>query len=248
MHETWIKNGNRDTVHETNAGFCLKRISWSAIFAGVIAALIVHILLALLGTAIGATSVDWYQDQKSFQHLGIGALVWTALNMLISTVVGSYIAGRLAPHEGALHGLLMFGVSTIIALWLAILLASNLIGSAFNVIGAGANAFGRSLSVIASPISNMVQEKLRNTNVDNLQNEFKNMLGSEKSELQSEKLYKLKHQAEQAARETAYQATSVTAKMSWYAFFMLVIESILAAMMGRIGRRNQLNQNECHDE
>ena len=50
MHETRINNGPTETITETHAGLPLKRISWSAVFAGVIGALIVHILLTLLGT------------------------------------------------------------------------------------------------------------------------------------------------------------------------------------------------------
>ena len=60
--------------------------------------------------------------------------------MLIALAVGSYVAGRLAQREGALHGLLMFGVSTLITLWLAISLASGIIGGAFNILGSGFNA------------------------------------------------------------------------------------------------------------
>ena len=336
MHETRINNGTTETITtETHAGLPLKRISWSAVFAGVIGALIVHILLTLLGTAIGATTVDPQQEQNPLQHLGTGALIWTGLSMLIAMAVGSYLAGRLAQREGALHGLLMFGLSTLFTIWLAVSLASSLIGGAFNIIGAGFQAAGSGISAAAPTVTDYAKQKLQenNINLDDLQNELQTTLRQTgKPELQPENLQQdvnseannaenqakntaqnpqnadtditkwisgvmnrhsdtlqaadrdalkniikartgksdqeveqivsqteqsyqkamqqyqqLKQQAEQKAREAAEQAAAATAKASWYAFFMLLIEAVLAAVMGRIGRRTQPRQVLSHE-
>ncbi|MDY0926407.1 hypothetical protein SOM41_08590 [Enterobacter sp. CFBP8995] len=335
MPETRINNGGVETVHENHVGLPLKRISWSAVFAGVIAALIIHILLGILGTAIGATTIDPQQEQNPLQHLGTGALIWTGVSMLIAMAVGSYVAGRLAQREGAMHGLLMFGVSTILTLWLAITLATGIIGGAFNILGAGVNAVGSGISAAAPSLTNMAKEKLQesNINLDDLKNELQTTLRqTDKSELQPENLQKdvnneannaqnqaeqtaqnpqnadndvanwlkgvmnrhsdtlqaadrdalkniikartgksdqeveqivtkteesykkavqqyqqLKQQAEQKAREVAEQAAAATAKASWFTFFMLVIEAVLAALMGRVGRKTQPRQVLSHE-
>lgn len=335
MPETRINNGSVDTVHDVHGGLPLKRISWSAVFAGVIAALIIHILLGILGTAIGATTIDPQQEQNPLQHLGTGALIWTGVSMLIAMGVGSYVAGRLAQREGAMHGLLMFGVSTILTLWLAITLATGVIGGAFNILGAGVNAVGNGISAAAPSLTNMAKEKLQesNINLDDLKNELQTTLRQTgKTELQPENLQKdvnneannaqnqaeqtaqnpqnadndlanwlkgvmnrhsdtlqaadrdalkniikartgksdqeveqivtqteesykkavqqyqeLKQQAEQKAREVAEQAAAATAKASWFTFFMLVIEAVLAALLGRVGRRTQPRQVLSHE-
>ena len=335
MPETRINNGSVDTVHDVHGDLPLKRISWSAVFAGVIAALIIHILLGILGTAIGATTIDPQQEQNPLQHLGTGALIWTGVSMLIAMGVGSYVAGRLAQREGAMHGLLMFGVSTILTLWLAITLATGVIGGAFNILGAGVNAVGNGISAAAPSLTNMAKEKLQesNINLDDLKNELQTTLRQTgKTELQPENLQKdvnneannaqnqaeqtaqnpqnadndlanwlkgvmnrhsdtlqaadrdalkniikartgksdqeveqivtqteesykkavqqyqeLKQQAEQKAREVAEQAAAATAKASWFTFFMLVIEAVLAALLGRVGRRTQPRQVLSHE-
>ncbi|QDY42712.1 TIGR04086 family membrane protein [Candidatus Pantoea soli] len=335
MPEIRTHNGITDTVSDTRTGLPLKRISWSAVFAGVIAALIVHILLGLLGAAIGATSIDPQQEQNPLQHLGTGALIWSAASMLIAMAVGSYIAGRLAQREGALHGLLMFGVSTIITLWLAVSLASGIIGGAFNILGSGMNALGSGISAVAPSVTNMAKEKLQenNINLNDLQNELETTLRQTgKSELQPEKLkqdanseannaenqakqtaqnpqnadndisgwirgvlsrhsdtlqaadrdalkniikartgksdqeaeqivnqteqsyqkavqqyQQLKQEAEQKAREAAEKAAAATAKASWIAFFTLLIEAVLAAVLGGVGRRTQPAQVLSHE-
>lgn len=335
MAETRISNGTTQTVATTPAGLPLKRISWSAVFAGVICALIVHILLALLGTAIGATTIDPMEENNPLQHLGTGALVWTAINMLLAMAAGSYVAGRLAQREGAMHGLLMFGLSTLFTIWLAVSLASSVLGGAMNIVGSGFQALGSGISAAAPSVTQMAKDKLQENdiNLGDLQNELENTLRQTgKPELQPENLQQdankeaqnaenqaadtakqpqnadtdltnwlrgimdrhsdtlqaadrdalkniikartgksdqevdqivtqteqsyqqamqkyqeLKQQAEQKAREAAEQAAAATAKASWYAFFMLIIEAILAGVMGMIGRRTQPHQVLSHE-
>lgn len=325
MAEPWINDGV--VVTESAGGLPLKRISWSAVIAGVIAALIVHLLLGILGTAIGASVIDPQQESNPLEHIGTGALIWTGASMVLAIIAGGYVAGRLAQREGALHGLLMFGVSTLITLWLAFSLASGVIGGAFSILGAGASAVGSGVSAVAPSIGNIAKEKLQenNINLDQLQNELQTTLRQTgKPELQPEKLQQdvskeangaedqaketaqnpqnadndivnwiqgvinrhsdtlqaadrealknvikartgksdqeaeqivnqtaesyqkavaqfqqLKQQAEQKAREAAEKAAAVTAKASWFTFFILIIEAVLAAVFGRIGRRTQ---------
>ncbi|WP_130831039.1 YrzE family protein [[Erwinia] mediterraneensis] len=336
MPETWKNSGRTETVttHEEH-GLPLKRISWSAVFAGVICALVVHVLLTLLGTAIGATTVDPMEEPNPLQNLGTGALVWTGIEMLIAMAAGSYIAGRLAQREGALHGLLMFGISTLFTIWLAITLVSSVVGGAMNVLGAGFQAIGSGISAAAPSVTQMARDKLQenNINLDDLQNELETTLRQTgKPELQPENIegdvnreannaqnqaqdtashpqsadtdlanwirgvmnrhadtlqaadrdalkniikartgksdqeveqivtqteqsyqqavqqyQQLKQQAEQKAREAAEQAAAATSKASWFAFFMLIIEAILAGVMGMVGRRTQPRQVLSHE-
>ncbi|MDK2634989.1 hypothetical protein QMZ93_16790 [Pantoea stewartii subsp. indologenes] len=330
MADTRINNGYTDPLVTGTAGLPLKRISWSAVFAGVICALIIHILLTLLGTAIGATTIDPLQEGNPFKHLGTGALVWTAIEMLLAIVAGAYVAGRLAQREGALHGLLMFGISTVITIYLAVSLASSVLGGAMNILGTGFQAVGQGISAAAPSVTQMAKDKLQenNINLNDMQRELETTLRQTgKPELQPEKLkqdanneaqnaenqanntanhpqtadtdlanwfkgvidrhadtlqaadrealkniikartgksdqeaeqivnqaeqsyqqamkkyQELKQQAEQKAREAGEQAAKATAKASWYAFFILIIEAVLAGVMGMVGRRTQPRQ------
>jgi len=53
------------------------------------------------------------------------------------------------------------------------------------------------------------------------------------------KYEQLKQQAEQKSRELAEKAAAATAKAAWFTFFMLIVEAVLASVMGMIGRRTQ---------
>ncbi|WP_243701526.1 hypothetical protein [Sodalis ligni] len=316
-----------DTLVEPVNGVPLKRISWSAVFAGVIISMVVYLLLAILGTAVGASTIDPLKEQNPLEGLGTGAAIWTGASMLIAIAAGAYFSGRLAQREGALHGLLMFGVNTLICAWFLIVVVNSAMSGAMSVVGSGLQIVGKGISAAAPPVTQMVKDKLgeNNINLDSLQNEIETTLRQTgKSELQPENLQnkaqgeannaqnqasdtanhpqtadtdvanfiqgliqrnqdtfqaadrdalkniikartgksdqeadqtvdqieksyqqaraqyeQLKQQAEQKAREASDKAAAATAKASWFTFFMLLVEAVLAGVMGMVGRRTQ---------
>ena len=64
------------------------RISWGAIFAGAVMALVAQLAFSLLGLGIGASAFNPY-DNNPAGGLGIGAAIWTLLSVLISLFTGS---------------------------------------------------------------------------------------------------------------------------------------------------------------
>lgn len=176
---------------EINNGLPLKRISWSAVFAGVIISTVIYLLLAILGTAIGATTIDPMKEQNPMDGLGTGAAIWTGLSMLISVAAGAFITGRLAQREGALHGLLMWAVNTLICLWLAIMIISSAVSGTASVIGSGFSMLGNGISAVAPSLADTAKEKLKENNIDlgNMQNELETTLRQTgKPELQPQNL------------------------------------------------------------
>lgn len=208
ISESLVNDGRHG--NESGTGLPLKRISWSAVFAGVITALIITILLSLLGTAIGMTLIDPQQEQNDIKLLGTSTLLWAGLSMITAISAGGYIAGRLAQREGALHGLMMFGVSTLATLWLAIYLTSSIIGGTFSILGYTANALGSGISTVAPSVANMAKEKLgeNQINMNDIQRELEaTLVQTGKPELQPETLKKdaanEKNNAQNQAANTA---------------------------------------------
>ena len=117
----------------------LKRISWGAIFAGLIIALVTQLMLTLLGMAIGAATVDPLQEQDPLRGLGIGSAIWLAITSLISTFAGACVAGRLSggPREtdGVLHGLVTWGSATLLTVFLLTTAVGTLFSGAAGVLG-----------------------------------------------------------------------------------------------------------------
>lgn len=88
----------------------MKRISWSAVFAGVLVAIVVQMLLTLLGLGIGLGTIDPLEERSPMAGLGTGSAIWYIISSLLSLFVGGWIAGRLASaprlFDGVIHGVL----------------------------------------------------------------------------------------------------------------------------------------------
>jgi len=101
---------------ESTAGF---RLSWGAVFAGLVVAIALQLTLTLLGAAIGFSA---WQPGESTGALGVGAAIWAIVSVLLSLFIGGRTTGRLAGiltrTDGILHGILLWALSTIVAVWL----------------------------------------------------------------------------------------------------------------------------------
>src|SRR5580692_1411737 len=77
-----------------------RRISWAAIFGGVILVVVVQLLLSTLGAGIGLGTVNTnLGSTPTASSLGIGAGVWWVISSCIALGLGGYIAAWLAGIE-----------------------------------------------------------------------------------------------------------------------------------------------------
>jgi hypothetical protein len=154
------------------------RLSWGAIFAGLFVAIGLHLILALLGIAVGLTALDPASaDGPSPGGIAGGVGIWAAVSGLIALFVGGTITGRLAGiltrKDGALHGVILWAVSTVMLLWMVISGMGFLLGGAFNVVGQTASsaigAVGAVAPEIAGPaVTGTVQGQERQTMVSEI--------------------------------------------------------------------------------
>ena len=87
----------------------INKVSWGAIFAGVVVALVVQVLLTMLGVGIGLATLDpGTGDNPAASTFSIAAGIWYVLSGIIASFAGGYIAARMSgktmPTTGALHG------------------------------------------------------------------------------------------------------------------------------------------------
>jgi hypothetical protein len=119
----------------------ITRISWGAIFAGTVVALVAQLLLTMLGLAIGLTIIEPPSGQTPWQGVGIGAGIWWMVSALISLFLGGWTVGRLAGmplrQDAILHGIIVWGLITLISFYLVITGAGAVIGGALNVVSRG---------------------------------------------------------------------------------------------------------------
>ena len=122
----------------------VQRISWSAIFAGVVVAVAVQLLLSMLGVGIGLGLVEpMAGDTPGAGSFGIGAGLWWLVSNLLALVAGGYVAAWLAGNtlrfDGMLHGVVTWGITLLLTFYLLGSAIGGIIGGAFGMIGGAAS-------------------------------------------------------------------------------------------------------------
>ena len=130
------------------------RLSWGAVFAGVVIAVAVQLVLGILGAGIGLTMVDPVEGTTpGAAGLGIGAGIFWLITTVIALGAGGYAAARVAGvhdrFDALVHGLVVWGVTLILTLYLLTSVVGAIIGGAFRPVGAVAGAAGRTVGAAA---------------------------------------------------------------------------------------------------
>lgn len=134
----------------------VRRVSWGAIFAGVVVALSVQLLLSILGMAIGFGIVDPAQDADPLAGIGIGAGIWLLASALVALFLGGWTAGRLAGiplrTSAMLHGIVVWGLGTLLTFWLISSALGSLIGGTAQIVGNVLGAAGQGIASAAGAV------------------------------------------------------------------------------------------------
>ena len=141
-------------VDETHLVKTPTRLSWGAIFAGVVIAVAVQLVLGILGAGIGLTMVDPVEGTTpGATGFGIGAGIYWLITTIVALGSGGYAAARVAGvHErfdALVHGLVVWGVTLILTLYLLTSAVGGIIGGAFRTVGAVAGAAGTTVGAAA---------------------------------------------------------------------------------------------------
>jgi hypothetical protein len=119
------------------------KVSWGGVFAGVLVAMGVSMLLAALGVAIGVSAVDPGETDPG--AIGIGAAIWGGLQLLIALFVGGMVATRVGAiidrTTGFFEGVLVWVVSLILMAYLAGSGIASVASGAFSLLGGATQTF-----------------------------------------------------------------------------------------------------------
>jgi hypothetical protein len=199
-----------------------RRISWSAILAGVAVALGVSILLGLLGAGLGAGSVNPTREQNPMQGLGIGALIWMVVSGIIAFFAGGWVAGYASGWissrtDTLIHGLATWAVATMIGLWV-------LTGAAGALLTGGAGLIGQTISggaqAAQSPeLSATLRAELEKRGID------------VKSLEEQAKSPETQAKAEQMARQAGQTVATGVSRAALGGFGLLLVD-LLASLFG----------------
>lgn len=119
------------------------KVSWGGVFAGVLVAIGVSMLLASLGVAIGVSAVN--PGRTDPNALGAGAAIWGGAQLLIALFVGGMVATRVGAiidrTTGFFEGVLVWVVSLILMAYLAGSGIASVASGAFTLLGGATQTF-----------------------------------------------------------------------------------------------------------
>lgn len=168
MSEPGMAKGpeGRDPMVE-QTGF---RLSWGAIVAGMVVATALHVVMALFGMAIG---FDTWEPGDRLDTLGGALGIWVVVSGIIALFVGGLTTGRLAGiltrGDGALHGVVLWSLSTVLTAWLVASGLTTVVGGAFGLVerttvaaaGGIASALGQAGAAAVSGIEGLDMDELQ---------------------------------------------------------------------------------------
>ncbi len=136
------------------------RVSWGAIIAGAVIAVVIGFMLNILGVAVGATAVDAVnRDTPSASTFGIGAGIWLLVANLIGLAVGGYAAARLSgaadKTDASLHGVGVWAIGFLVS---ALLLGNLVSGAASSVASAASSVLGGAGQAASSAASSVASQ------------------------------------------------------------------------------------------
>jgi hypothetical protein len=177
--------GDKDAPHmspvtpaEDARTIMLNRISWGAVLAGVVTALVTQLILNMIGIGIGVATLDpTTGDNPQASTFSMAASIWWTLSGIIASFAGGYVAGRLSgrPKESTagFHGLTAWAATTLVVFYLLTTTLGSLLGGVYNTISGAVGGLGRtatqavqtvapSLAQNADPFSS-IEQQLRAT-------------------------------------------------------------------------------------
>ena len=173
-NDTLPKNPRETDLHaavvEVPVTGPLHRISWAAVMAGVTVTLVTQLLLGVLGIAIGASTINPLHEQDPTAGLGTGAGVWFIVTGIISLFAGGWTAGRMAgiPRgvDRSLHGVLTWGVATLVTFYLLTTTVGAVIGGAARALSQGASLAAQGVASASPQVADAVRGEMKDRGID----------------------------------------------------------------------------------
>ncbi|MEX1041938.1 MAG: hypothetical protein WDZ51_14960 [Pirellulaceae bacterium] len=141
------------TVHTSNVephlgtwASRVRRVSWGAILAGFVAAASLQLLLSILGLAVGLWSINPTTEANPVAGLATGTgifwVVTSIITMFIGGCVAAYMCGVPDRIDGALHGMVIWGVMTLVSFWYVGSTFGTVFSATTSALGSGVAAVG----------------------------------------------------------------------------------------------------------
>ena len=163
--DTPRNRGNQNAPHvspvtpaEDARSVLLNRVSWGAVLAGVVVALVAQLILNMIGIGVGAATLEpgaGAEQNPSARGFSMGAAAWWTVSGILAALAGGFTAGRLSgePKENtaAWHGLTCWAFTTLVIFWLLTSTIGGVLGGAYRGLADTAGGAVKTAAQTAAP-------------------------------------------------------------------------------------------------
>jgi|SRR5680860_439388 len=225
---------DRSHTHTGEHYEVVKRISWGAIIAGTLVALVIQISLSMLGLGIGLGVMD--PNAEALSGIGIGAGIWLVVSTLVSLYIGGFMAGRLAgipaKGDGFLNGIVVWALATLLTLYLATSAVGGAVSGLAGILGQGFQMAAQGVSSVAPEAAETIKNnpgqarQEANQAVDQAQQQYRQVRRQAEQALSG---------AGQEVRQTTNEVAPVASGAAFGGFIALLLGALAAALGGMSG-------------
>ncbi|MEJ7687472.1 MAG: hypothetical protein WKG52_11010 [Variovorax sp.] len=229
--------GERISSSSYSSAQAWRRVSWGAIVAGVVIALVVQLVLSLLGAGIGLSTIDPLRNSSpDAATFGIGAGVWWVASSAVALFAGGWVAAHLAgapdKTDASLHGLLTWGLATIVAVYLVASAVGAAVSGGASMLGTAATASAGAGGSIADAAKRQLGGA--DVSVESIKNEAQQRLAQAAGQAPTGAPVATEEQ-KAAAEAKARQAADATAKRSSQAALAVLLAMVVGAIAATFG-------------
>ena len=139
------------------------RVSWGAILAGLVVALVTQLLLNLIGIAVGAGSfARIFSGAESAATVSTSAGIWFVVSGILAALIGGYAAGMFSgahnESNAGWHGLTAWALTVLLFTYLLSSAAGGILGGLGGAAKSTAQAALPTLTQVADPFSSIEQQ------------------------------------------------------------------------------------------
>lgn len=126
-------------------------LSWGAIVAGLAVGIAINLLLLLIGAATGLAMFDAGEARQASENgVPMAVAIWNTISMVIAAFAGGYVAARTAGmrriSDGVLHGVVAWGATLLISVFILGSVAGTTLGALFNAVTPGERMAGSEIA------------------------------------------------------------------------------------------------------
>jgi ElaB/YqjD/DUF883 family membrane-anchored ribosome-binding protein len=200
----------------------VRRVSWGAIIAGAVIAVVTQITLSLIGLGIGIGAINPYAANP-MEGIGVGALIWWVLSNLISIFIGAWFASRLAgipkTGESVMNSMVTFGVYTLLSFYILTSAIGGILGGVGTVIGQSMHMAGSTVNLSVEDVERLIREGQQ-------------AIEGETGQMDQETRDELRYHGQ--------QATQIGSQIGIFLGIGLVLGAVAAAAGGKLGETHDL--------